>query len=103
MNQLKKTTLSTQVGEKVSEGKRILTARIRNTGSSLAFFTQVRLSNHVGKPINPAYYSDNFFNLLPGEEKVVKIELPNSYANRNKAVQLQIDAFNAAERQHSLN
>jgi exo-1,4-beta-D-glucosaminidase len=40
---------------------------VRNTGSVLAFFTRLRLLTKQGAEILPAYFSDNYLSLLPGE------------------------------------
>lgn len=40
---------------------------LRNTGSSLAFFTRLRLLTAAGSEVLPAHFSDNYVSLLPGE------------------------------------
>ena len=40
---------------------------LRNTGTSLAFFTRLRLLTAAGSEVLPAHFSDNYVSLLPGE------------------------------------
>lgn len=47
---------------------------IKNTGKQIAFFIQLILLGKDGKPLRPAFYSDNFFSLLPAESKHITIE-----------------------------
>jgi exo-1,4-beta-D-glucosaminidase len=48
---------------------------LKNPSDALAFMIRVKLADpKSAKPIRPAFYTDNFFSLLPGEEKTVKIE-----------------------------
>lgn len=61
---------------KVTAAKRegdIMKVTVKNTGSGIAFFTQLQLLKD-GKPVRPAYFTDNFMCLLPGESRVVTIE-----------------------------
>ena len=74
-------------------GKNLVTVTVNNPGSGLAFFTQVKLLTMSGKSVKPAYYSDNFFTLLPGESKQVTIEY-NSNLVKDKTIQLVLDGWN---------
>lgn len=96
INRLKKTALSIQAKETKSSDRIILKANIKNTGTSLSFFTQLRLADRDGKSIRPAFYSDNFFNLLPGEQKMVEIEISADVV-QNKVVRLFVGGFNSAD------
>ena len=46
------------------------------------------------KPVRPAFYDDNFFSLLPGESRTIKIRFEDKAANP-KEVQLLVDGWNA--------
>lgn len=51
------------------------TVILTNPSSAPAFMIYVKLADSkTQKPIRPTFYSDNFFSLLPGEEKSVDIE-----------------------------
>lgn len=50
-----------------------LEVTLRNPTKVLAFFAQLKLQDQQGKSIRPAFYTDNFFSLTPGETRTVKI------------------------------
>jgi len=51
------------------------TVTLKNPSDSLAFMVHVKLAEaKTKKPVRPTFYSDNFFSLLPCEEKIVEIE-----------------------------
>ena len=96
INRLKKTTLSIYAEETRVADKIVLKATIKNVGASLSFFTQLRLVGQNGKSIKPAFYSDNFVNLLPGELKTVKVEIPAELIENN-IVRLFVGGFNSTD------
>lgn len=98
INQLKETTLNTQAEQTKFSEKVILKATVKNSGNSLSFFTQLRLLGSDGKSIKPAFYSDNFFNLLPGEQKEVEIEVPSDLI-KNNMVRLYVGGFNSVDKE----
>lgn len=62
-----------ETGVKQANGRTAVT--LKNPSSALAFMIRVTLTEPTtGKPVRPSFYSDNFFSLLPGEEKTVEIE-----------------------------
>ena len=51
-----------------------MTVRIKNTGSAAALMVKLTLNDAAtGQRILPAYYSDNYVSLLPGEERTVSV------------------------------
>ncbi|VTR43851.1 glycoside hydrolase family 2 protein [Sphingobacterium thalpophilum] len=55
-----------------SSSGRVLT--VRNAGSTVAFGNRLRmLDGHTGERILPLMISDNYFTLMPGEEKIIRI------------------------------
>jgi hypothetical protein len=53
---------------------------LENTGSAVALaakLTLLRASD--GERILPAYFSDNYVSLLPGEKRVVEISYPDAH------------------------
>lgn len=50
------------------------TVTLKNTGKQIAFFLQLHLLDETGSPVLPAFYSDNFITLLPGQQKSITIE-----------------------------
>ena len=56
------------------EGSNIV-VHVRNPGPRLAFFIRARVLGK-GREVLPAYWSDNYFSLLPGEKKALAVEAP---------------------------
>ena len=85
INKLPMIKLNLSSKQKVETDRLVIKATVSNPSESLAFFVQLKLKDKNGKQIKPAYYTDNFFSLLPGESKVVTVEvfkdeLVNDYA-----------------------
>ena len=49
-----------------------------------------------GDEISPAYWSDNYFTLLPGEEKLIKVQYNKIY-QENKTATLKVDGWNVKQ------
>jgi hypothetical protein len=54
---------------------------LRNSGATASLATKLALLNADGSRILPAYYSDNYVSLLPGETREIEIEYPAKAAN----------------------
>jgi Glycosyl hydrolase 2 galactose-binding domain-like/Exo-beta-D-glucosaminidase Ig-fold domain/Glycosyl hydrolases family 2/Concanavalin A-like lectin/glucanases superfamily/Glycosyl hydrolases family 2, TIM barrel domain len=67
--------------------------QLKNTGNDVALENKLTLLNTNGTRILPAYYSDNYVSLLPGESKEIDIEYPASAATG--AAQIAIRGWNA--------
>lgn len=92
INKLPKVNLEATVHQSGAKVQRRLQVLVRNPSKGLSFFTQLKLQDGRGNNIAPTFYSDNFFNLLPGEAKTVMIDMP---ASGTRPAILVIDAFNA--------
>lgn len=74
---LKPAILLTEIKSSRSEHEINLTLKITNDGKEVAFFTQLKLfDSKTGKRILPAFYSDNFITIIPGESREVIITIP---------------------------
>ena len=52
---------------------------MKNTSGRIAAFVKLNVVDAItGEPVLPAYTSEGYFNLLPGESKIVDIDLPES-------------------------
>ncbi|HTN20303.1 MAG TPA: beta galactosidase jelly roll domain-containing protein [Pelobium sp.] len=98
INKLKKTTLDAQATITNFDDKVIIKTTVKNSGNGISFFTQYRLVGEDGRSIKPAFYSDNFLNLLPAEQKTIEIELPKKLLKGTK-VRLFIGSFNAPDKE----
>ncbi|MDR1096593.1 MAG: glycoside hydrolase family 2 [Tannerella sp.] len=74
LSKLKQAKLKTSCKIRKQDNKIFVDIRIKNVSSAIAFFNQLQLLDQESKPIRPSFYTDNFFSLLPGENKSVTIE-----------------------------
>ena len=79
INKLPLTTVQPRYKVRVENGKHFIDLTLKNTGKSLAFFTQVQWLDENGSPVRPSFYTDNFINLLPGESRSITIETDMKY------------------------
>jgi hypothetical protein len=79
----------------------ILEIKLINNSNAIAFFTRLQISDKEGKPLHSTFYSDNYFSLLPGEEKVTRIELSAKSEFRDKVL-LSISGFNVNKREETI-
>jgi Exo-beta-D-glucosaminidase Ig-fold domain len=82
---------SVRVGDNIR-----MQVELHNTGSVVSLETKLTLLNASdGSRVLPAYYSDNYISLLPGETRQVEIEYPAKSANG--PAQLAIRGWNATK------
>jgi len=68
------TATSTRVGDKI-----LVRVKLQNTGTVASLEDKLTLLNATdGSRILPAYLSDNYFSLLPGESRAIEIEYPTA-------------------------
>jgi mannosylglycoprotein endo-beta-mannosidase len=93
LNKLPKINLNASANHKIVGEKNIIEINIKNSSEAISFFTRIKLENKSGRQIKPAFYSDNFFSLLPGEKKNITIEIP--FENKkSKGCKLILDGWN---------
>jgi hypothetical protein len=64
--------------------------QLQNTGTAVAIENKLTLINAADKDrILPAYYSDNYVSLLPGESKAIDIEFPSAAAKGEPQLSLR--------------
>ncbi|RRA50166.1 glycoside hydrolase family 2 [Acidipila sp. EB88] len=74
-------------------GTRRLEVLLHNTSTVAALNTKlVTLRTHDGAEVLPAFYSDNYISLLPGEQRTVTIDIPAN--NAAEAVLLKLRGWN---------
>jgi hypothetical protein len=78
LNSLPQATLSASaVTAAANNGEHAVTAKISNTGSAAALLVKLTLEDAAtGQRILPAYYSENYVSLLPGEERTITVTYP---------------------------
>jgi hypothetical protein len=75
-------------------GERVVQVELRNTGPRPALQTKLTLFDAAGAQILPAYFSDNYVSLLPGEARMVTVRYP---VGRGKAT-IRMRGWNLPER-----
>jgi exo-1,4-beta-D-glucosaminidase len=66
--------------------------RLANTGKNIAFFVHAGLLKPGSdQEVAPVLWSDNYVSLLPGESRVLEVELPSEYRGKTE---LRIDGWN---------
>jgi hypothetical protein len=96
LNTLSKVNLKVEYKTKKADGKYYITAHITNpSGSkSVAFGVRVQATKtSTGEQILPAIVNDNYFSLMKGETKTVKIEFDAEVLG-NDALELIADPYN---------
>jgi hypothetical protein len=74
LNSLPQAQITASASAAIANGERTVTVRIKNTGAAAALMIKLTLENAAtGQRILPAYYSDNYVSLLPGEERSVSV------------------------------
>jgi hypothetical protein len=88
LNKLPIPTLSTELWKKESKGKTYLTMLIKNSGNTLALMINFKAKGkYSGQEILPAYWSDNYFSLLPSESKKVTVAYDNEDGNDSPVIE----------------
>jgi len=67
--------------------------KIRNPQTTIAFFNELKLKDGNGEIIVPAFFSDNYFSLLPDEERTIDVRFPSS-ALKGKKAWLSLSGWN---------
>jgi exo-1,4-beta-D-glucosaminidase len=95
LNRLPKVNLNYSVSEKVKENdKYTVTVDIENPTASLAFFINPKIIMQNSKDlVLPIFWEDNYFSLLPGEKRQVKVEFNEKNLN-GEVPALAIDGWN---------
>jgi hypothetical protein len=77
MNSLARATVAVSASAGEAGGERQATVKLKNTGSTAALMIKLTLTDAAtGERILPAYYSENYISLLPGEERAVTVAVP---------------------------
>ena len=63
-----------------------------NDGTVPSLETKLVLQDTNGKQILPAYYSDNYVSLLPGEEQAITVQVPSAAVH--DSMQLSVRGWN---------
>src|SRR4051812_7425988 len=88
INQLPKAKVTYQAESKAEGGKMRTRVKLKNTSGTIAFFIRLKVNGAGGQEILPSYWDDNYFSLLPGEEREVStsFDAPSGKAKPQVAV-----------------
>jgi hypothetical protein len=71
---LAQATLTSSARVSRTGGERMVTVKLKNAGTAPALLVKLTLKDaKTGERILPAYYSENYFSLLPGESREVNV------------------------------
>lgn len=92
--QLPKTSLKNDIRVSSGNGEWTLSGTLRNDSDVPALMVRLNVvGEKTGERILPAFYNDNYFFLMPGEEKSVSITLSNRDSRGEKPT-LKVEGFN---------
>lgn len=74
LNEMPSTNVKVSYKTQHKEGMHQFLVTLKNQGKQIAFFNQLQLLDGKNSPVRPSFYSDNFFTLLPGQDKQITIE-----------------------------
>lgn len=89
LNKLPTVTLVANATAKDEGDECVLTVLLSNTTQSAALETKLTLFDGTGKQVLPAYFSDNYLSLLPGETRTVTIRAAKALAGPTPSIRLR--------------
>ncbi|MHC1775232.1 MAG: discoidin domain-containing protein [Lentimicrobium sp.] len=82
LNDLPEIKLKAEAKRAFSNGKNRIEINLTNPSSAMALMINLKISNpETGERLLPAFWSDNYFSLVPGEKKTVFITPENAIPN----------------------
>lgn len=92
LNQLPRSILQSEWSRGLND--REGSVKVRNTGKTLAFFIELRiLDRKSGKEVSPVLWDDQYFSLLPGEEREVHFKRFSDDQSSWTNASLEVEAF----------
>jgi hypothetical protein len=99
LNELGKITLNSGVN-KIDEGHFALS--ISNPNNETAFFIRLKILDSKNDLVLPVFFTDNYFTLLPGEEKKVELDLTLKNIPDNYKIKLVVEGWNIIQEEKEL-
>jgi exo-1,4-beta-D-glucosaminidase len=98
LNSLQDVTLKCNPSDlKKAKGRYTLSVTVENPSSTLAFAVNPKIiTKSSGDLVLPVYWDDNYFSLLPGEKRTVKVEFAEEDL-KGEVPALAIDGWNIAK------
>jgi exo-1,4-beta-D-glucosaminidase len=96
LNTLPQVNLDVKSAKEQQGNKTGVRVTVRNPSGSIAFMVHLRLSKGKGgADVTPIFWSDNYFSLLPGEQREVSATYDTADLDHKAAV-LEVDGYNVA-------
>jgi len=96
LTQLPQVSLSASVVSHSADGRATSSVTVKNPSASVAFMVHVKVTRGSGgDEIAPVLWSDNYFSLLPGEQRTVAATYDTSSLDGKEPVAV-VDGFNVA-------
>ena len=94
LNSLPQVKLEVAASNHVEGGKAVSRVAVRNSSESLAFMVHLKITRGKGgEEVTPIFWEDNYFSLLPGEQREVTASYDGSVLEGKEAA-LEVDGFN---------
>jgi exo-1,4-beta-D-glucosaminidase len=94
LNSLPQVKLEVETESKSSADRNIWHVTVKNPSDSVGFMAHLRLTRGKGgEDVVPILWQDNYFSLLPGEQRQVSASYNTAALGGAKAV-LEVDGFN---------
>lgn len=89
LTRLAKTPVHVEASTLRAGSEYVTKIRLSNGGSVVSLANKLTLLDERGERILPAYYSDNYVSLLPGETRVIEVRYPVSAAAQKGSIALR--------------
>jgi len=89
LKDMPKAKVVTKIKNRSDEESLFFDVTLRNSSKRIAFFNEVLLLGENGMPVTPAFTTDNYFTLMPGESKTVTIEVAKEDAPGKTSIQVE--------------
>jgi hypothetical protein len=99
LTRLPPTTLAITTAPATAEGEDAQVVVVANTGSALAFQIRLKLIDAAsGEELLPVFWGANYFELMPGEKRSIRVTYPRPADARSLAV--EAEAWNVPRARH---
>jgi hypothetical protein len=72
-----------------------MTIAISNPGNETAFFIRLKITDTKNELVLPSFFTENYFTLLPGDEKQVELDFTSDKGSVNRGeLKLAVEGWN---------
>ena len=96
LNTLAPAVISGRVTERRDGPEKVVEVHLENVGESPALMLKATLFTGKGERILPAYFSDNYVSLLPGEKQTIEVRFPAD-AGSSEGMEVALRGWNKGE------